>query len=132
MEDKKLQGKILEYAYKKYRSEAVSSFRLRDIISEFEDYDSKILIKNVEFLCMDGKIYKNGELFKEHSDEGYIPNGLLSLHITKKGIETLEKSKENVFNKVIFTLEKNKTAIIYLSLIFSIFALIISMISLYF
>jgi len=132
MEDKKLQRKILEYAYKKYRSEAVSSFRLRDIISEFEDYESKILIKNLEFLCMNGTIYKNGELFKEHSDEGHIPNGLLSLHITQKGIDILENPKRSIFNKFIFTLEKNKMAIIYLSLILSIFALIISMISLYF
>jgi len=132
MEDKKLQGKILEYAYKSYRSEEVSNFRLMDILREFEDYESKILIKNIEFLCMNGTIYKNGELFKEHFDDGHIPNGLLSLHITKKGIDNLENSKKSIFNKLIFTLEKNKMAIIYLSLIFSIFALIISMISLYF
>ncbi|MBP2143820.1 hypothetical protein J2127_000988 [Methanococcus voltae] len=90
MEDENLKNKIMEYAYKRYKT-SMTEFYIQDI----PEYDQKSedniqlkILKNLEFLEMDGYIYLLNEksIPTLGSDIGII-NPMLEIAITEEGID---------------------------------------------
>lgn len=132
MENKELQKKLLEYAYSKYKNNAVSTFGLDEVFMDFKDYTQEILIKNLEFLNTEGLIHKNKSFYYKYSTEPMIDRTVV-LKISPKGITEYEDSKKGNIEKTVQYIKKNDswTVPTIISSALGVIAIIISSIALY-